>query len=214
MRQMLSTLGLLPCVLGGHPVSESVFLTAAIAVAKPCLRAYLRAPVKPASGWSQEQWAGIAAPGPGRAPYLDELPAAIEECDRWIDGDYATVLRELAHDDELMFRFDEASGSLAIDLSCRADFRLPTLVWAFTVLRGIAEFMADGDHGIVTATTDWNEDSILMRLAPKHAAFLDSDGDARARAEARNREIDIRSAACDADQADSAAETIDWLIDD
>ncbi|MFG2041590.1 hypothetical protein [Dactylosporangium sp. NPDC048998] len=189
-------------------MSETVFLTAAIAVAKPRLQAYLRAPVKPASGWPEQQWAGISE------ACRDELPAAIEECDRWLEGDYATVFGELAQDDELMFRFDEDSGSLAIDFSCRVDFRLPTLVWAFTVLRGIAEFMAEGDHGIVTVTADWNEDRIVMRLTPEHTAFLDRNGDVRARAEAGDREIDIRSAACDGYEAGSAAETIDWLADD
>ncbi|MEV8511668.1 hypothetical protein [Dactylosporangium sp. NPDC051484] len=195
-------------------MSESVHLTAAIVVAKPRLRAYLRASVKPASGWSRQQWAGLTEAWHGdheRHEYRDELPAAIEECDGWIGGDYATVFRDLAHDDELTFRFDEATGSLAIDFSCRAEFRLPTLVWAVTVVRGIAEFMAGDDHGIVTVTTDWNGDSILMDLAPRHTAFI---GDARARARARDREIDIRSAAGDAYEADSAAETIDWLIDD
>ncbi|MEV6811689.1 hypothetical protein [Micromonospora sp. NPDC051296] len=198
-------------------MSESVFLTAAIAVAKPRLRAYLRAPVKPASGWSQQQWAGITVAGRDddeRQQHREELPAAIDECDQWIDGDYATVFRDLAHDDELMFRFDEATGSLAIDFSVRVDFRLPTLVWAFAVLRGIAEFMTDGDNGTLTVTADGNEDRILMHLTPKHTAFLDGNRDVRARAEAADWEIDIRSAACDAYQPDSAAETIDWLVND
>ncbi|GAA2599834.1 hypothetical protein GCM10010399_33280 [Dactylosporangium fulvum] len=197
-------------------MSESVFLTAAIAVAKSRLRTYLRAPVKPASGWSQQQWAGITEAwrdDDERHQYREELPAAIKECDRWIDGDYATVFRDLAHDDELTFRFDEATGSLAVDFSSRVDFRLPTLVWACTVLRGIAEFMADGDRGIVTVTADWNEDKVLMHLTPNHAAFLDWNRDVRARTEARGWEIDIRSAACDTYQSDSAAETIDWLVD-
>jgi hypothetical protein len=184
-------------------VSESLLLTAAVAVAVPRLRAYLNAPVTPASAWSPRQWAAVAGGRRG------ELPAAIAECDRWIDGDAATLFRTLADDDELLFRFDEATGSLAVDVSCRVDFRLPSLIWACTVLRGLAGFMAGDDRGIVTVTTDWSDDSILMRLAPEHSAFLGRD--ARARAEARSWGIDVRAAACDADEDATPAEVIDRL---
>ncbi|WP_327004830.1 hypothetical protein OHA72_59060 [Dactylosporangium sp. NBC_01737] len=189
-------------------MSESLFLTAAVSVAKPRLRAYLSAPALPASQWPHPQWAGVTG---GAWGSRDELPAAIAECDRWIDGDAAAVFREL-DEDELLFRFDEATGSLAVDLTTRVDFRLPSLIWSCTVLRGLTAFMAAGDHGIVTVTADWSDDTLLMLLAPDHTAFLDRD--ARARAEAKAQEIDIRSAACDADQPGTATEVIDWLLDD
>ncbi|MEV4518332.1 hypothetical protein AB0K00_56420 [Dactylosporangium sp. NPDC049525] len=197
-------------------MSESLFLTAAVVVARPRLRAYLRAPVTPASGWSHQQWTGLTETQTQTQALLDrdELPAAIQECDRWIDGDYATVFRDLADDDELLFRFDEATGSLAVDFSTRVDFRLPSTVWACTVLRGIAGFLAAGEHGLVTVTADWSDDAVLLRLAPDHSAFLDRDRDARARTQARAQEIDIRAAACDADQPGTAAEVVDWLLDD
>ena len=189
-------------------MSESLFLTAAVSVAKPRLRAYLSAPVTPASAWPHEEWAGVTG---AWHEDDDELPAAIAECDRWLDGDYATVLRELADEDELQLRFDETSGSLAVDLSCRVDFRLPSLVWACTVVRGLTGFMAGGEHGIVTVTADWSDDDLVMRLSPHRTAFLDRG--TRARAEAKAQEIDLRSVACDADQPDTAAEVIDWLLD-
>ena len=187
-------------------MSESLYVTAAVAVARPRLRAYLSAPVTPASAW---QWTGLTGDRDDA-----ELPAAIAECDRWIDGDgdYATVFRDLA-DDELEFRFDEATGSLAVDFSTRVDFRLPSLVWSCTVLRGLAGFLAGAEHGIVTVTADWSDDDgLLMRLAPDRATFLDRGS--RARAEAKAQEIDIRAAACDADQPGTATDVIDWLLDD
>ena len=42
-------------------MSESLFLTAAVTVAEPRLRAYLRAPVTPASAWPRQQWYGVSA---------------------------------------------------------------------------------------------------------------------------------------------------------
>jgi hypothetical protein len=187
-------------------MSASLYVTAAVAVARPRLRAYLCAPVTPASAWP---WTGLTG---AWHEDDDELPAAIAECDRWLDGDYATVFRDLA-DDELEFRFDEASGSLAVDFSTRVDFRLPSLVWAYTVLRGLAGFLAGDEHGIVTVTADWSDDDgLLMRLAPDHATFLDRGS--RARAEAKAQEIDIRAAAYDADQPDTATDVIDRLLDD
>ncbi|MDG6105709.1 hypothetical protein Daura_12820 [Dactylosporangium aurantiacum] len=187
-------------------MSESVYVTAAVAVARSRLRAYLNAPVAPAAGWTPERWAGL----PGADP--DELPAAIAEADRWLAGDAATVLRDLARDDELTLRYDEATGSLAADVAARADFRLPALVWAVTVFRGLAAFMAGDDHGLVTVNADWSDDDILLRLAPGHARLLDRGRDARAVAEARGRAIDVEAAARDAGD-DPADDVIDRLLD-
>ncbi len=187
-------------------MSESVFVTAAVAVPEARLRAYLRAPVTPAATWSPQRWAGLAGAASG------ELAAAIRECDRWIDGDYAGVFRALEDDGELTFRFDETTGSLAVDFAARADFRLPTLVWAVTVLRGLADFLADGDHGLVTVTNEWSDDTVLLHLTPGRSAFLDRDRDARAYAEARSREIDIQAAAGDAGEDEAPGEVIDRLL--
>lgn len=187
-------------------MSESVYVTAVASVAPPRLRAFLDAPVARAADWTPGQWAGLSGADP------DELPAAIAEADRWLDGDAATVLRDLADGDELTLRYDEATGSLAADVTGRADFRLPTLVWAVNLFRGLAACMAGDDHGLVTVSADWSDDSVLLRLAPGHAALLDRGRDARAIAEARSRAIDVEAAAGDAGD-DPPGDVIDRLLD-
>ncbi|MEV0134809.1 hypothetical protein AB0H83_40915 [Dactylosporangium sp. NPDC050688] len=187
-------------------VSESVSVTAAVSVTLPRLRAYLHAPAARAAGWTPGQWAGLPGADPG------ELPAAVAEADRWLDGDAATVLRELARNDELTLRYDEATGSLAAGVAARADFRLPALVWAVTVFRGLAAFMAGDDQGLVTVSADWSDDSVLLHLTPGHAALLDRGRDARAIAEARSRAIGIEATAQDAGD-DPAGDVIDRLLD-
>jgi hypothetical protein len=188
-----------------------VSVTAAISIAGPRLRAYLNAPVTRASAWAPREWAGLTGSDDGAGGGEEgELPAAIAECDTWLDGDHAAVLRDLA-DDELVFSYDEDTASLAVEFTSRVDFRLPSLVWACTVLRGMAGSMADGDRGLVTVTTDWHDDSVLLYLAPGRTAFLDPDRDAAAIARARSWEIDVRSAAGDTDPGEDAAGTIDRL---
>lgn len=171
-------------------------MTAAITIGAPRLRAWLDAPVRPASSW--QDWAGVAASS------HDELRAAVEECDGWLSGDHAGVLRDLV-EDELLLRYDESTGALVVEFASRADFRLPTLVWACAVLRGLADFMADDDRGLVTVTNDWDDDTVLLHLGAGGSAFLDRARDARRIAEAHGWEIDVRAAALDAD------EDVDWL---
>ncbi|GAB3837171.1 hypothetical protein ACFPIJ_17120 [Dactylosporangium cerinum] len=184
-------------------MSESVFVTAALLIAKPRLQTCLRSPVAPANAWSPQEWAGVSE--------LDELPSAIDECDSWLDGDYADVFLDLAQDD-LTFQFDEDTGSLVVEFSSRADFRLPTMIWAVTLLRGVAGFMADGDHGLVTVTNEWSDDTVLLHLAPDTSTFLDRRRDARAYAEAKSRELDIQAAAGATD--DEPRDVIDRLLND
>ncbi|MEV6931952.1 hypothetical protein AB0M46_46715 [Dactylosporangium sp. NPDC051485] len=167
-------------------MSETVMLAAAAVIAEPRLREFLDSPVKQAADWPEPDWAGLFAAMPDQSP--DELPDAIAECDGWLDGDYATVLRALLDDDELTLRYDEATGSLALDFAGRVDFRLPSLVWACTIARGLAEFMDGEDRGTATITTDWNGAEIVLRLTPGRSEF-------RRDPEARAEEIDIRAAA-------------------
>ncbi|MFF5225354.1 hypothetical protein [Dactylosporangium sp. NPDC000521] len=175
-------------------MSESVCVTAAVRIERSRLRAYLTAPANKASSWSPADWAGVTGGHEDR----DELPAAIAECDTWLDGDHADVLLGLI-DDGLLLRYDEATAALVVEFESRADFRLPTLVWACTVLRGMAAFMADGDRGVVTVTSDWRDDSVVLQLTPGSSGFLE----AGARAEARGWEIDVRADAEDSDTDDS-----------
>jgi hypothetical protein len=196
-------------------MSQSVIVAVATTIAEPCLREWLRAPVKPASAWTQSGWAGLCASwsdGGTRRRYRAELPAAVEECDRWIDGDHAAVLRGLDEEDALTLGFDGASGSFTVDFDSRADFRLPTLVWAFTVVRGMADFMADDDRGLVTVTVDWSGDTTLMHLAPNRSSFLDRGQDSGLLAGARDAEFGIRCAAGDADTGETATEMIERLL--
>lgn len=192
-------------------MSDSLMVAAAITIAKPRLQTYLTGPVKPASAWPEKDWVGVTEPwsdSEERSRYRAELVDAIEECDSWIDGDYASVWHGLADEDELVLRFDETTGSLMVEFSSRVDFELPTLVWAFAVLRGVADFMAGDESGLVTVTVDWNDDTALMRLAPDQSSFLDRGRDALTYRRARDREIDIQSAVADLGRDESAAETI------
>ncbi|MFJ8111331.1 hypothetical protein [Streptomyces sp. NPDC096132] len=197
-------------------MSESVVVSASITIARPRLRAFLAAPVTPSAAWAEQEWAGICDPwsdGGERHRYRAELPAAIAECDSWIDGDYASLLCELADGEGgLTFCFDDATGSLAVNFSSRVDFRLPTLVWAFTVLRGVTAFMADDDSGLVSVDVDWNGDTALMRLGPDRSSFIDSRREPEAGAEARSRALDVRWAASDADEGEPATEIVARLL--
>ncbi|MGI5183469.1 hypothetical protein ACQEVZ_45155 [Dactylosporangium sp. CA-152071] len=184
-------------------MSESVCVTAAVRIEHSRLRAYLNAPVEPASAWSPAEWAGVT----GGQEDRDELPAAIAECDSWLDGDHADVLLDLVQDG-LLLRYDEATAALVVEFESRADFRLPTLLWACTVLRGMAACMTDGDRGVVTVTTDWRDDSVVLQLTPGGSDFL-APG---ARAEVRGWEIDVRADAEDADPDEEPDEIINRLI--
>ncbi|MET9399034.1 hypothetical protein [Kitasatospora sp. NPDC002965] len=197
-------------------MSQYVMMSAATAIARPRLSAYLRAPVAPASTWAEDDWTGLCEAwndGDVRRRYRAELAGAVRECDRWIGGDYAGLLRGLDGDGCLTAGFDEASGSLTLDFEARVDFRLPTLVWAFTALRGMTAFMAGDDGGLLTATVDWSDDRVLMHLAPKRSSFLDGSRDAEALSRARDAAFDVRCAAEDG-EAGSATELIGRLLED
>ncbi|GAA2383526.1 hypothetical protein [Dactylosporangium salmoneum] len=167
-------------------MSETVMLAVSAVIAEPRLREFLESPVKPAADWPERDWAGLLAAMPDQS--RDELPGAIAECDGWLGGDYAAVLRELQDEDELTLRYDKATGSLVLDFAGRVDFRLPSLVWACTIARGLAGYMDGEDRGVATVTTDWNGDEIVLRLTPGRSEF-------RRDPEARAEEIDIRAAA-------------------
>ncbi|PPK71272.1 hypothetical protein V5P93_003137 [Actinokineospora auranticolor] len=187
-------------------MSQYVVVAATMTIAQPRLRSYLRAPVAPASTWSEQDWAGVCDPWPR---YRAELPSAIAECDRWIKGDYADLLRDF---DELTLRHDDATDSLLLEFDTRADFQLPTLIWACCVLRGVTPFMADDDSGCATITTDWDDDAELrLRLSPNRSAFLDPDRDRAAIAKAKDADFDVRLAISDADPDESGADVLDRL---
>ncbi|WP_431683661.1 hypothetical protein [Kitasatospora sp. KL5] len=196
-------------------MSRFVIVTAAIVVPKPRLQAYLRAPVAPASTWTEQDWAGLCEPWSDsgtRRRYRRELAGAVAECDGWIDGDYAGLLCGLDGDGEPAIRFDEATGSLTVDFDCRVDFQLPSMIWAFTALRGMAGFMAEDDSGLVAVTADWSDETVLMHLSPGRSSFLDPNRDTAALARARDAAFDARCAAGDADTNESATEVVERLL--
>ncbi|MGW6916857.1 hypothetical protein ACWGB8_23975 [Kitasatospora sp. NPDC054939] len=185
-------------------MSQNLTVAAAVTVAVPRLRAYLRAPVVPASAWPVEDWAGLG----DRA----ELAAAAGVCDRWLDGDYAGLWRGLDEDGGLALGYDEGSGALTVDIDTRVDVRLPSLVWGFTVLRGLAGFLAGDDGGLVTVTGDWDGEPVAMHLAPGRSRFLDRGRDAAALARAGDAAFDVRCAVADTDPDASATDIIERLL--
>lgn len=196
-------------------MSEHVTVAAAVRIARPRLQTYLRAPVVPASTWPAHDWAGVCGSwddGGTRSGYREELADAIRACDGWLDGDHAGLLAGLDEDGEPALGYDEATGSLTVDFDARVDFRLPSAIWALTVLRGMAGFMADDDTGLVTLTTDWSGEPVLLRLGPDRSSFLAADRDARELARARDAEFDVRCAAGEAVRYGSAAEAVEHLL--
>ncbi len=196
-------------------MARYITVTAAVTVAAPRLRAYLRSPLAPASAWPEADWTGLCTPWPDRAVrrrYLAELPAAVAECDSWLDGDHADLLRDLAADDALALRHDGATGALVLDLDTRVDFELPGMIWAFTALRGLAAVLADGDGGLVELTPDWTGGAALLHLSPGRSAFLDPARDAAVLARARDAAFDVRCAVPEADEGASAAELLERLL--
>ncbi|MFJ1706322.1 hypothetical protein [Kitasatospora sp. NPDC088346] len=197
-------------------MSQSIVVAAAVVIAKPRLRAFLRAPVVPASAWTEGEWIGVCeawSDSGVRRRYREELAGAIDECDGWLDGDYAGLLRGLDDEGSPAIAFDEVTGSLVVDFEARVDFELPSLIWAFSVLRGMESFLDEGDGGLVTVTVDWSGDSALMLLASNRSSFLDRTGDAVSRARARNAEFDVRCAVSDGEgDGASVAETVDRLL--
>ncbi|KOV09699.1 hypothetical protein ADK60_39915 [Streptomyces sp. XY431] len=196
-------------------MARYITVTAAITIAEPRLRAYLRSPLAPASAWPESDWTGLCTPWPDRAlcgQYLAELPAAVAECDSWLDGDHADHLLELAGRDELTLRHDGATGALALDLDTRVDFELPGMIWAFTVLRGLAEVMAEADGGLVELTPDWTGGTVPMLLSPGRSVFLDPARDAAALAPARDAAFDVRCAAPGPEQDEPAAGLLERLL--
>jgi hypothetical protein len=170
-------------------VAEWVTVGASFTMSEPGLRAYLNAPAGPASAWPAEEWsAGLGPPGDAA-----EVPYAVRACDRWFDGDdHAAVLGSIAADGELALGHDGATGSLTVDFTCRADFRLPTLIRAFTLLRGAARSMTADDGGLIRVEADWSDAPVLMLLAPGRSWFPGRD--ARELLRAGDREFDIRCA--------------------
>ncbi|MET8827902.1 hypothetical protein ABZX40_19035 [Streptomyces sp. NPDC004610] len=192
-------------------MGQYVTVTAALIIGRARLTEYLRAPVVPASAWSPADWAGLGGPG-------EELSAAVAVCDDWLTGDYAGLLRDLAEDGGLSAAHDPDTGSLVLDLDTRVDARLPGLIWACAVPRGLTRFLADGEGGLVTVTTDWDDTTAHLRLAPGASDFLDPDRDAAALARARDAQFDARCAASDASDAadgdpDSATDLVALLLD-
>ncbi|ALG14318.1 hypothetical protein [Kibdelosporangium phytohabitans] len=184
-------------------MSQYVSVAAAMTITKPRLQTYLRTPVAPASTWALQDWTGVCDPwsdSETRRRYRDELADAVKECDSWIDGDYAGLWRDL---DELTLGFDPDTGSLAVDFDTRADFQLPSVIWACTVLRGLANAMADNDSGLITITADWDGEAVLsLHVSPGQSAFLGRG--TKALAEAKDAEFDVRCAVTDS--------TIDGLL--
>ncbi|MFC9329586.1 hypothetical protein [Kitasatospora sp. NPDC057015] len=179
-------------------MSQFIEVAAAVVMARPRLEAFLRAPVALASAWPVDDWLGICEPwndGALRRRYREELAGAVTECDGWIDGDHVGLLRGL---DGLRIGSDEDSDSLTIDFDSRVDFQLPSLIWVFTALRGMAGFMAEDDTGLVTAIVDWDDASAVMHLGPNRSSFLDRTRDAALWARARDAEFDVRCAVSDA----------------
>ncbi|MFE6870983.1 hypothetical protein ACFVFS_31055 [Kitasatospora sp. NPDC057692] len=196
-------------------MARYVTVAAAVTMEPARLREFLRSPVTPPSTRPESDWSGLCDPWHEEAVrrrYRAELPAALAECDRWIDGDHAALLRGLDEDGGLTLRHDEATGSLAVDFDTRVDFELPGMIWALTALRGLADAMAGEDTGLVELTTDWSGGTVLLHLAPKRSAFLDPDRDAAALARARNAAFDARAAACEADEDTEAGEVLDRLL--
>ncbi|MFC5664486.1 hypothetical protein ACFP3U_16015 [Kitasatospora misakiensis] len=190
-------------------------VTAAVTIAEPRLRAYLRSPLAPASTWPESDWHGLCTPWPDEAVrrrYRAELPAAVAECDSWLDGDHADLLLGLAEHEDLTLRHDGETGALTLDLDTRVDFELPGMIWAFTTLRGLAGAMADGDGGLVELTPDWTDGTALMHLSPGRSRFLDPARDAAALARARDTAFDVRCAVPEADEDASAAELLERLL--
>ncbi|GAA3846030.1 hypothetical protein GCM10022243_10280 [Saccharothrix violaceirubra] len=175
-------------------MGEYVTVAAVMTVARPRVREWLRAAVVPASTWTD--WSGVEG--------WDD--AAVAECDRWLEGDYAGLLHELVDDSGLRIGFDEATGSLTVDFDARVDFRLPSLIWAFTVFRGLADVMVDDDAGLVTVTGDWDDAPVALHLSPGRSEFV--RGAALARA--ADLEFDVRCAVGDVD--DPATEVLDRLL--
>ncbi|MFJ4091140.1 hypothetical protein ACIPYS_06110 [Kitasatospora sp. NPDC089913] len=196
-------------------MARYITVTAAVTVAEPRLRAYLRSPLAPASAWPEPDWTGLCTPWPDRAlrsRYLAELPAAVAECDSWLDGDHADHLLELAEHDDLGLRHDGAGDALVLDLDTRVDFELPGMIWAFTVLRGLAAVLADGEGGLVELTPDWTAGSVPMLLSPRRSAFLDPARDAAALARARDAAFDVRCAVPEKHDDTSVAELLEQLL--
>ncbi|GGV25089.1 hypothetical protein GCM10010495_46130 [Kitasatospora herbaricolor] len=194
-------------------MAQFVEVAAAVVMARPRLVAYLRAPAAPASTWPVEEWAGVCEPwrdGALRRRYREELVGAVEACDGWTDGDHAGLLRGLDDEDgSLTLGFDRAGGSLTIGFDLRVDFQLPSLIWAFSTLRGMAAFMADEDTGLVTVTAGWDDTPVLMHLGPNRSSFLDRSRDAAAWSRARDTEFDVRCAVSEAGtDADGSASGI------
>ncbi|SDT81569.1 hypothetical protein SAMN05216371_6708 [Streptomyces sp. TLI_053] len=196
-------------------MARYITVTAAVTVAEPRLRAYLRSPLAPASAWPESDWTGLCTPWPDRAlrgRYLAELPAAVAECDSWLDGDHADHLLDLAEHDDLGLRHDGAGDALVLDLDTRVDFELPGMIWAFTVLRGLAAVLADGEGGLVELTPDWTAGSVPMLLSPRRSAFLDPARDAAALARARDAAFDVRCAVPEKHDDTSVAELLEQLL--
>ncbi len=192
-----------------------ITVTAAVTIAEPRLRAHLRSPLAPASAWPESDWTGLCTPWADRAlrdQYLAELPAAVAECDGWLDGDHADHLLELAEHDDLALRHDEATGALTLDLDTRVDFELPGMIWAFTVLRSLAGVMAEGDGGLVELTPDWTAGAVRMLLAPGRSVFLDPARDAAELARARDAAFDVRCAVPEPGEGEPTAGLLERLL--
>ncbi|MFF3595991.1 hypothetical protein [Kitasatospora indigofera] len=199
-------------------MAQFIEVAAAVVMAEARLAAFLRAPVAPASAWAAEEWAGVCEPwrdGAVRRRYREELAGAVEACDSWADGDHAGLLRGLDDGDGgLTIGHDPTGGSLTVDFAARVDFELPSLIWAFSALRGMAAFMADEDTGLVTVTADWDDTPVLMLLGPNRSSFLDRTGDAAAWRRAKDMEFDVRCAVPEAgaDTDGSASRTVERLL--
>ncbi|WP_316782147.1 hypothetical protein [Streptomyces sasae] len=190
-------------------MSESVTVAAAMPIAKPRLRAWLRSPATAASTWAEHEWTGLHASWTGSGTRRRAEPAAaVQVCDEWINGDHARSLPALDEDGALALGFDEPTGSLTVDFDARVDIRLPGAVWAFTLLRGITAHMADDDIGLVTVTTDWSADLAPLCLAPNRSSFLDPGRDGPAWSNARDMEFDVRCAVSALAGAETAAQAI------
>ncbi|MFF7455462.1 hypothetical protein [Kitasatospora sp. NPDC008115] len=196
-------------------MARYVTVTAAVTIDAARLRTYLRSPVAPATARPRSDWTGLCTPWPDaavRRRYLAELPAALAECDRWIEGDHAALLTALGEDDALTLRHHEPTGSLTVDFDTRVDFELPGMIWALTALRGLADTMAADDTGLVELTTDWTAGTALLHLTPGHATFLDPARHSTTLAQARNTAFDTRCTTSEADDNAPATETIARLL--
>ncbi|MER5355189.1 hypothetical protein ABT093_33310 [Kitasatospora sp. NPDC002551] len=190
-------------------------VTAAVTTDRARLREFLRSPVAPPSTRPASDWAGLCTPWREEAVrrrYRAELPAALAECDRWIDGDHAALLHGLDEDGGLVLRHDNATGALIVDFDTRVDFELPGMIWAFTALRGLADAMAGADTGLVELTADWSAESVLLHLAPGRSVLLDPDRDAAVLARARDAAFDARCAASGADGDEPAGAVLARLL--